>query len=373
MTPNQPIKFILGLDKLFLVTVIIPTLIATIYFGLIASDVYISESRFIVRSPQKQASTSMLSSLLLGSGFSRSQEDTYAVHDYLLSRDAMNSLNEQLQLVKLYSNPDIDLFSRFPNLGGDSSLEAFYKYYQHNIVDATYDSTSEITTLRVRARSAADAQHINQLLLIQGENLINKLNQRAKQDMIHFANDEVDNAEKRLKSASIALSNYRNQQNVFDPEKQSALQLTQVEKLQDELISAQTELAQVDSVAPKNPQIPMLRTRIKTLQAAIASETAKVAGSGVSLSNKAVNYERLMLDRELADKLVASALSSLETARNEAQRQQLYLERLVQPNLPDEAMEPRRWRNVLTTFILGMIVWGVLSIVFAGVREHHDR
>jgi capsular polysaccharide transport system permease protein len=65
-------------------------------------------------------------------------------------------------------------------------------------------------------------------------------------------------------------------------------------------------------------------------------------------------------------------MASLEQARNEAQRKQLYLERIVQPNKPDIAIEPQRIRSILTTFVVGLIAWGILSILVAGVREHHD-
>ncbi|MEI7825099.1 MAG: hypothetical protein WCI01_07355, partial [Chlorobiaceae bacterium] len=63
---------------------------------------------------------------------------------------------------------------------------------------------------------------------------------------------------------------------------------------------------------------------------------------------------------------------SLEQARNEAQRQQLYLERIVQPNTPDIAIEPQRLKAILTIFVVGLLVWGILSLLVAGVREHHD-
>ena len=65
-------------------------------------------------------------------------------------------------------------------------------------------------------------------------------------------------------------------------------------------------------------------------------------------------------------------MTSLEQARNEAQRKQLYLERIVQPSLPDVAVEPRRLRGVAATFLLGLVAWGILSMLIAGVREHQD-
>jgi len=49
----------------------------------LASDVYISESRFVVKNPQRSAQTG-LGALLQGTAFSRSQDDTYSVHDYIL-------------------------------------------------------------------------------------------------------------------------------------------------------------------------------------------------------------------------------------------------------------------------------------------------
>ena len=64
------------------------------------------------------------------------------------------------------------------------------------------------------------------------------------------------------------------------------------------------------------------------------------------------------------------ALASLEQARNEAHRKQLYLERIAQPNLPDLAMEPKRLRAFFATMVLTLITWGVVSMVVAGVKEH---
>lgn len=358
------------INRLFLFTVIIPTLLATLYFGLIASDVYISESRFVVRSPQRQ-STSSLGALLQGAGFSRSQDDTYTVQDFMQSRDALRQLNNELALKKAFGNGDVDIFSRFDSLGMDDSFEALHRYYQNRLSIET-DPASSISVLKIRAYKAEDAYRINAMLLDMGERLINQLNERGRQDLIRFAASEVEAAEKKAKAAALALSGYRNQKAVFDPERQSALQLQQVSKLQDELIATKTQLAQVRAFTPENPQIPALAKRADTLQSEIESELAKIAGSSSSLTNKAAEYERLALERTFADKQLGAALASLEQARNEAQRKQLYLERIVQPNKPDIATEPRRLRAIVTTFVLGLIVMGILSILIAGIREHKD-
>jgi capsular polysaccharide transport system permease protein len=357
-------------NKILWLTVIIPTILACIYFGLIASDVYISESRFVVRSPQRQSQTG-LSAFLQGTGFSRSQDDTYSVHDFVLSRDALKELDEKISIRKLYSSKDADVINRFPGLDWDDSFESFYRYYKKR-VGVDYDTVSSITTLNVRAFTAEDAKRINDLLLNMGERLVNTLNERSRQDLIKFATQEVTIAEDKAKAAALALSSFRTSQSVFDPDKQSAIQLQGVAKLQEELLATEAQLNQIKRVSPNNPQVASLTNRVATLRNTIATETSKIAGGGTSLTSKSANFERLVLEKGFADKQLASALTSLETARSEAERKQLYLERLVQPNLPDKALEPRRVRSIFMVFVIGLMAWGVVSLLVASVKEHTD-
>ncbi len=49
------------------------------------------------RNPQR-APQAGLGALLLGTGFTRSQDDAYPVQDYMASRDALHELDEKLQV-----------------------------------------------------------------------------------------------------------------------------------------------------------------------------------------------------------------------------------------------------------------------------------
>ena len=357
-------------NKLFLLTTLIPTLIATIYFGMFASDVYISESRFVVRSPERQ-SASPLGLILKGAGFSRAQDDSFAVQDFIASRDAAKALDSELHIKQAFSDKQIDRFSRFAGIDLDDSFEAFHQYYQKKVT-VQVDSASSIATLTTRAFSAEDAHAVNLRLVELAEALANKLNERGRQDMIHFATGEVAAAEVKAKAAALALARYRNEKGVIDPEKQSAFPLQQVAKLQDDLIATRTQILQIEKVAKENPQLPTLRQRATLLEHEIQLETSRVAGSERSLAGKVAEFQRLALEKEFADKMLASAMTSLETARNEAQRKQLYLERIVQPSTPDQAMEPRRLRAALGTLAIGLVTFGILTMLLAGIREHLD-
>lgn len=358
------------INKLFLVTVVIPTAASVVYFGLIASDVFISESRFVVRSPQRQAQTSVVGALLQGTGFSRAQDDTYPVIDYIQSRDALTELNTGSNIYRSYSQRG-DIFSRFLP-GIDPSFEALWKYYQKKIVSVDLDSTSAITTLQVRAFTSADAARINEQLLEMSEHLVNRMNQRAAYDSVRFAQIQVNEAASKAKDAAASLASFRNANTVFDPERQSALQLQQVTALQAQLYASQAQLTSLQSISPLNPQIPVLKTNIASLEQQIKDANGGVTGNTRSLSAKAGAYARLQLDSQFADKQLASAMTTLDGARAEAQRKQLYLERLIQPNRPDVAIEPKRLRGIATTFVLGLIAWASLSLLIASVREHRD-
>jgi capsular polysaccharide transport system permease protein len=364
-------KHIRRIDRLFLGVVVLPIVISVVYFGIITSDVYISESRFVVRSPDRQ-SPSEFGGFLKGVGFSRSQDDSFTVQDFILSRDAVATLDDELDLKRAFGDSSVDVISRFPGLDWDDSDENFHRYYQ-KMVGVQLDSTSSISTLTTRAFTAEDAFHMNRRLLELSESLINQLNERGRADMIRFAANEVAESEKRAKATAYALARYRNEKGVIDPEKQSTIPLTQVAKLQDELIATKTQIAQLEKTAKENPQLPLLRQKYSLLEYEIQAERTRIAGAGDnSLAGKAAEYQQFVLEKEIADKMLASAMSTLEDARNEAQRKQLYLERIVQPSKPDKAMEPKRLRSILAVFVLGIVFWGVLTMLIAGIREHQD-
>ena len=358
-------------DLKFAFFVLIPTLLAGLYYGVIASDVYISESRFVVRNPQRPA-MSGLGSILQGTLLSRSQDDTYFVHDYMRSRDALATLQQQLGLRNVFGAETIDPFNRFPGvLGSDSTFESFFKYYE-NRVSIVYDSVSSISVLQVRAYTADDARKINERLLEMGERLLNNMNLRSRQDLIQVAEQEVKVAEERAKKAATSLASFRSDSSIFEPTVQGQIQIQGVSRMREDLIAAEAQLTELKRISPQNPQIASLEARVASLRRSMGEESDRVLGRRGSLASKSPEYDRLLLEKAFADRQLATALGTLDGARAESARKQLYLERLVDPSLPDKALEPRRLRGVITVFVVGLIVWGIMALIVAAVREHQS-
>ncbi|MGP1604908.1 MAG: hypothetical protein ACTTG4_00710 [Moraxella sp.] len=357
-------------DPLFWLFVVLPTIVLAIYYGFIASDVYTSESKFVIRSPN-QRSASGIGMVLQNIGFNASSDDSYLVRDYLSSRDAVQNLKAKLDIQTKYSAKSVDVVSRFGTIK-EPTFENFYEYFNKKI-KVVYDPASSISSLQIEAYTAKDAQNINEELLKMSEDVINRINNNAKNDILAASEKEVQEAQEVSAKAAEALAKYRVKNDVFNPEGQSAIVLQEISKLQDALIQTETQLTQAREITPENPQIKAMETRIKSLKKSIADKSKLVTGpSDISFSNRSVEYQRLQLEKELADKQLASAMATYEQSKNDFNKKQLYLERLAMPSLPDEATKPKRFKNTLSGFVFGLLLWGVVRLFVAGVREHND-
>ena len=352
----------------FLLVVAVPTALSALYFGLIASDRFVSESTFVVRSAKSPLSGG-LGGLLQVVGITRSQDDAYSVQEYLLSRDAVAALAQTLPLRDMFNRPGADFFARYPNPLYRSSDEELFQYYKSR-VSVVHGATTGLTTLKVETFLADDSLKINQTLLGLGEALVNRMNERIRADAIHFAEAEVKRGEERLVETQVAITEFRNRELMLDPSKSSLIVAELIGRLSAELAAVTAQLREVEASSPSSPQIPGLQRRIAALDGQITLERQRVSTASDGLADKIAGYERLTLQREFAVKALASAVTSLEVARNEARRQQLYLERVVEPHIPDNAEQPRRLRTVILVFAGSLMLFFVGWLLLAGVREH---
>lgn len=359
-----------SISTLFVAMVVFPTTLAIVYFAFLASDVYISESRFVVRSAGK-SSVSPLGTLLSTGVLSSAGEDNYTVVDYVRSREALRESNRDGFVQQIYSGSKGSFLDRFDSPFSNHTREHLYYYYGGK-VDIEYDTSTQVTNLTVRAFSPQDAQKLNERLLGLAEQLVNRLSERGRRDAIASAEAQVDSAREKARNATVALARYRNASGVIDPEKQAAINLQMISKLQDLLIADQTQLTQIQDYTPNNPQIPAIKTRIASITREIERQSSMVAGAPKSLSSTAQQFQQLLFDQDFANKQLAVALASLQEAENEARKKQIYIERIAVPDLPDYPLEPRRLRGIAATLALSLLAWGVATTLLAGIREHRD-
>ena len=361
-------RFLRSMNIWFWAFVGVPTLIAGVYFFAIASDLYVSDVKFIVRGPAKSPISSI--GAMLGSAAPGATEDTFAVHEFLMSRDAVRKLERANDIRAVFSRPEGDLLTRFPGpTFWRRDFEALYRTYAH-FVSVELDGTSGVSTLEVKAYRPEDAENIARALLGYSEQLINELNDRARRDAIGTFEREVEHEQQHLAEIQAQLTGYRIKEKMLDPKTAATGPLTLLAQMQSQLASSQAQLAEAIKNSPNSPQIPLVRTRIASLEKLIVEERAKVTGDSNSVATALSEYERLDVQRQLAEKQLASAFVSLEAARIEAQRQQLYLETIARPNLPDYPLYPRRAVSFVTVVATCLLAYGIAWLLVASVREH---
>jgi capsular polysaccharide transport system permease protein len=365
---GRALRLFRSLNIWFWAIVGVPTLIAGVYYFAIASDLYLSEAKFIVRSP-KQVQASGIGALIQSTGLARAEDDTGAVQDFVMSRDAVRKLEQKDDLRTMFSRPEGDIVTRFPGvLFWRKDFEALYSRYEHFVSVET--DPNGVTALRVKAYRPEDAQTLAGALLSYSEQLINDLNDRARRDALDTARREIDRAEQRIAQIQTELTAYRVKQKMLDPKSASSGVLELIGQMNAAQTNARAQLGELLNNSPNSPQIPLVKTRIASLDKLIAEERAKLSGETDSVVSTLTEYERLSMQRELAEKALASAFTSLEAARIEAQRQQLYLETVAQPNLADYPLYPKRVVSFITVFATCMLAYGLAWLLVANVREH---
>ncbi|RAI58401.1 capsule biosynthesis protein [Roseicella frigidaeris] len=354
----------------FKVTVLLPTLLAALYlFGFAASQ-YEAEARFLVRgrSSGGGGGAGALAEMAQGAGFKPASEDAMGVRDYLQSHDAVAALRQRLPVVEIFRRPEADALARL--WWSDPTAERLLDYFRR-MANAEYDTTSGITTLRVRSFRSEDSRLVAQHLLALSEELVNRLNLRMQEDGLRVAREDVGRAEARLKAIQLEIGRFRERERAVDPTRSAGLALENIGRLEGALAQARADLAEAQRFSrPDNPALLPLRNKVAALTAQVTEERHRLGNTQDGVSQQVGEFERLSVERELALSQLASANASLERARADAQRQQIFLLRVVEPNLAEYARYPKATLTTLYIFICLAVLYGLAWLLIAGMREH---
>ena len=348
--------------------VFLPTLLAVLYYGFIASDQYESEAKFVVRSGDKPFPASGMEALLqLALG--HSQDDSYAVQEYITSRAAIADLQQRLPLEGMYNVDGADFAARFPSIFFVQREERFHRYF-NRMISVIYSRDSGVTTLQVRAFRPQDAQAIAQQLLGLGERLVNRMNERLNNDTVKTSLDQLEASHQRLVDAQLALTSFRSKELMIDPASNAATLTDLLGKLSTEVAQTRAKIAELTVTSPASLQITALRRHLASVNEQIGLERGKIGNGPHSLAERMAAYERLRLERDFAQNMLDKAEKDVVRARLEARRQHLYLERVVEPQQPDYATHPRRLADILTIVAGNLLLVLVGWLIFSGIREH---
>ena len=255
------------------------------------------------------------------------------------------------------------------DFGSNTALKSLYRRID-DFIYPYFDSSKGISILYVYAFRPEDARRIAQVALDHAEALINRLNDRQQKDSLSFSQDILEKARTKVWEAEQNITDFRNRQSVFDPVRQGAAAIDLVSKMNGDIAQLKAELGEVATNSPGSPKIVSIKARITAIEQQISEQKTLIAGGDDSLAPKLAVYEKLLLERDLAVKTFSSALLLLEGAVRDMDMQRLYLEKVVQPNIPDYARYPRRFVVIAVVFSFLLCIYWILRIIAESIIEH---
>lgn len=355
--------------KRYLLCALIPSLLSLGYFTLWASPMYVSEVKFAVKSAEGGGTSLNLMSTLFKMPTS-SLQDAIVVEEFLRSNDAFYQADAVLQLKEHYADTNQDMISR---LEAEPTVDDIASFWT-SVSEVGVNQDSNVITFRVRAYSPEMAYRINEQILDESEALVNSMNERAKEDMLKLADLEVAEAKARLNKAQQALQDFRNQNQDLDLKATAEGMQSLVIELESQAAKLRTQIAEQSRFTVSDaPVLRALRDRLAGIEQQIELERAKlteIPSQGVSINTLASQYENLMTEAEFAKKQLVFAMTTLENAKADILAKNLYVVTVAKPSFPDESLYPRPLLFTLYIFIGLSMVYAVLSLVAAAIKEH---
>ena len=362
-------------SRSFVVFVLVPSIVFFLYSAIWQTRRYEAEARLTVRGAQElRGSTSDTSSIIsrvsgVGSGVKSTIQDAYIVINYIKSEAIIYDLGGSKYLEKYFSSLEVDYFSRLKKY---SEIEKLLKYWMTRVT-AGVDTVSGIVTLKVEAFSPAEAGLIAQDVVKLSEKLINAITERSRRDAVARAETEVSRSAERLAGTREKLTAFRDQSAVFDPATRAKSIAELIAKLTLDKISIENSLATLEgALQADSPSVRFQRTKLATIDQQIAELNRSLTGpqNDGALSAQIATFERLKLDEQFDELMYKISQSAYQRAKQELERQQLYLVVVVPPNPPEEATYPRVVASSLLLLIALFILWSIGALIAASIADH---
>lgn len=354
-----------------LIAALVATMLATLYWGLIASDRYVSEARVVVQQASMDAESAGALPGILGSLGGGSQKDEQVLQNYLLSDDLLHKLDAKLHLREHYSDPRYDMLSRM--WSRDEPREWFSNYFRSR-VSIGLDDTSGVMDISVQAFSKEMAQAIVAMMVSEGEAFMNGMAHRLAQDQVAFLEKQVADLSERSAKANQALLNFQNRHRLVSPQSTAENLVGIVNRLEGQLADLRTQRgAMLGYLAPASPAVVDLDLQIEALEKQMAKEQARLAApKGTPLNNLVEQYQRLQLTADFDQDLYKTALTVLEKGRSDAARMLKKVAIIQAPTLPDYPLQPRRLYNIIVFMLAALLIAGIVNLMAAIIRDHKD-
>ena len=352
----------------FVFAVIMPMLLSAIYLWGFAKDQYLTSMSFSVRTESLQSASDLLGGLSSITGSTSSDVDILA--QFIASNNLIQIVDADIDLREAFSAawPRDFIFAYNPS-GQSEDLQEYW----NNIVQT--QSENGIMTLSVRSYNPQTSHKITTAIYEASRDLINRLSDEAHADATRFSRDELLVGEERLSAAREAMTNFRLEAKIVDPNVTLQVQMGVLTQLQAQLAEGLVQMKILSrSVSDTDPRLREANRTISALQEQIEIEEYKFSrgGDGPGGDDYATlfaNYERLTSDLLFAEQAYHIAQLAYSSALAEAKRTASYLVAHIQPTLAEKSLYPKRLTQLMVMGLFVLLLWSVGVLIYYSIRD----
>lgn len=358
--------------RLFWGIVIIPMILALVYYTLLADSRYVSQAQVAVRQTNGESSQALpgLAMMLTGTN-PTSREETLYLREYIRSQDMLDALNAQLHWSDHFAGRWRDPLYW---LSADATTEDQLSFYRR-LVNAQFDEETGLLSVTVEALDPTFAQESLDFILKTSEGFVNELSHRMAREQVRFAEDELANAHRDYESQRDRILDFQRRNQFLDAGEAARNRATIIAELESRLVTAHAELKALKArLTGDAPAVRTKQTEIRALEQQLAVENKRLLSDQGqnNLNVVAAQFRKLEVDGKIAEETYKLAVVALQNARIEASKKIRSLVTVVSPNLPDEALYPRRLYNLFTLMVVLLLVYGITRFIIASIEDHRD-
>lgn len=364
----------------FLTVLGLVMVLAGIYYAFVATPLYVSETKFAIRSQSASGGGGSSGGTGGGGGLgglggvSAQLSEITSVYEYIRSNDMLKILDARHDLRSKYSQPRLDPFRR---MEPDASTEKFLAFYRKMIV-VQLDREADIVTVRVRGFDRETAHAVARSILGLTEGFVDGQSTRLRREALASAQQELELAASQVQQSRAAVASFRSVSDDVNPEATGSQAVGEVSSLEAQASAIQAELNALRTYSqPGTPMIRQSEARLATINRQIAAARADQGGSGGQtagstggLSQRVTQYEALIAQRTAAEEKLNLAQGSYDGARTAAQQREKYVVPITQANLPQDSTEPRRLADFLMVLLFAAAAYAIITLALAGIRDH---
>jgi len=344
-------------------------LMAAIYWGIIASDRYVSEAHVVVDRTDFGGVQGMdFASLITGN---RSSNDLMLLRDHLLSVDMLEKLDAKLNLRSHYSDRKRDIISRM--WFEDASREFFHRHYLSR-VNIELDSLSGVLRISAQAYDPEMAHAIVSLQVEEGEKFMNDISHRISREQVIFLEKQAAEIGERLMQTRQSVLAFQNAKELVSPQGKVESLVAIVGRLEGQLVELKGKReAMLGYLSPKSSDVAQINMQIAALEKQLGLENARLASlEGQTLNRTLEEFQRLEMEAKFVQDIYQTALIALEKGRIEATRTLKKVSIVQSPTVPQYPLEPRRIYNIFLFALSVLVMMGIMHLLAAIIREHKD-